>query len=403
MNKKVKASLANLSNLFSSREELSFMSESCYPVIELQGILPTTIQGGLGRIKWGELKKFAEFTFESFVEKYGDTKNCFPVEVVFHIEDFVFFRPSLKIKDNLFPEKGKPGYFRVSIGKFDNCLHFKTKNIVFETTCCMSGNLLSKRIPKYKISIDTKPFLVVKSKDKKLTENNLITAGDNFILLLSFLEERFIKHISQTIYYKTAKNEKPVCEFRHTHHSKPMVKPWREDLREKLPMDKFTSVDIKTMYLKFEKFNKKLIEGKFLELNLPAMIYLYLNAIQDRMVYSCINNFYACIEKLLKIAKEIQKDFEFDNTKSSRKHQNKVRKLCASLSIDYSDLLDRKGEFGYVQIRDDYIHNLSYKHRFEKIMDATDKARYLCRRIILTFLGLDYRNYDSCDPKNGAR
>lgn len=401
--KKTRVAIKAFYKLLNSRKEISFVSKGYYPKIILKGITNKTVYGDLDRTKLREYKRLAKLYFETFEEKYGSSKNLLPKMVFFQIEDLVLFRPALRTKDNFFPEKGKPGYLRVAIGKYDNCLNFSTRDMMFETSCGITANILPRNQLKFKIAVNTRPYLMVKPIKKNQTETNLIYAGENIRLLLSLLEERFINYVSEEIHYKTPTGKKPIGVFRHTFHSKPMKEPWRRDLKEDIPMDKFHSKDMKTIYLNFERIRKILSVGNYKELNLPAVFFLYLNGITDRMVYNSINNFYGCVEKLLKIAKEILKDFEFNNTKSGRKHQNKVRKLCEFLSINYSDLLDRKEKFGYAKIRDDYIHNLSYKHKFEQVVDAKDKARYLCRRIIFTFLGLDYRKYNSCDPQEGGR
>jgi DNA-directed RNA polymerase subunit N (RpoN/RPB10) len=398
MNKKIKTTLSILSKIISSKYGFTFTSENYHSSIEMHGISLTMFRGDLRQLKSGELIKFAEFTFRDFIEKSGDIKNLFPIEVVFHIENFVFFRPSIKVKKNYFQKKGEPQYFCVSTDQYDNCLFFETKEKCFETVCEMSGNLLLMRKLKYEILVDTKPLLVIKSRNRRLTGNEMIVAGENLILIVSLLEERYIKYISKTIYYKSTKEDKLISEFMHTNYFNPMDKPWRIDLIEKIPMDKFNSDDIRTMYLKFKKINNCLIKESLPDLNIQSILFLYLSGIQGKMVYNCINDFYSCIEKLLKLGPKVMEDFKYSCTRTGKKHKNKLKDICKYMNIDYFDLLDEKGNFAYIQMRDDYIHNLSYKHEIEQLIDAYGKVRYLCRRIIFTFLGLDYLKYNSCDP-----
>lgn len=387
-----RSKFSEFSKLYSSNEPLTFISKGYSSTIELRGFSLQTLIGTSGPSELWDIKKIAEFKFETFVEKYGNLEKInSPIKVYLHIEDMVFFRPFLDINYSSL-EKVESDKISVCFNDDKKFLYFETENLIFETICEMSPSGKKRD----EISISTPPFLVVSSKSKQLKDQDLINAGENLILLFSFLEERFIRHISETIYYNTSENTKPIWEFRHTHYAKPMSEPWRSDLKAQMPMDKFTSSDIKTMYLAFERINNDpTVE------NLSQIFYLYLNAIKANMIYYRIGDSYACIDKLLKIAPKILKGFEYSRGKKQSKHKNKIKQLCEFLEIGLSDLLDKKGELGYIQIRDDYIHQLLYKHKheFDEIADAMDKARYLCRRIIFKFLGLEYRNYNSCDPQ----
>ena len=392
--------IISIKNLLFPRKNLTFIAEAILSVIELRGFVLTGTHTESGNSEIGQVKKVAEFYFREFVEKFRiNRKMTQPTKVKLHIEDLVFFRPSLKVNENFATINKNSHKINILTKQFENNLDFKVKNYIFCTTCELLRKEYGGRIPKYKFSIDTKPFLVIIPRRENISENESISAGKNIVLLLSFLEERFIKYISETIYYYTKEDENQMGEFRHAHYSDSMVESWRRDLSEKIPMDSFSSNDIKIMYLKFEELNKRLHEGNFPEVNLPSIFYLYLNACQARMVYYPIVDFYACIEKLLKIGPEVLKDFEYTNSKSGRKHKGKVKKLCKFLNIGFSDLLNKDKKLAYIQIRQDYNHNLLYKHEFKEIMDAIDKARYLCRRIIFSFLGLNYQNYNSCDLK----
>lgn len=394
IDKQAKSCFESFNRICSSNKEVSFVCEDKYSRIELKGFSPKTYPDpyGLSNLTIGHIEKICEFTFDTFVERYGKNgKNLVATEIYFHIEDMVLFRPSLKCNSNLFSEGGKPNMITVNLSEYENCLKFETNELLFETTCRRSikGELRNSR----EVSVSTQPILVVESKSPNLTEEDLINAGNNLLLILSFLEERFIQCISRTIYYDQTDKNHPSYEFRHTHHANLMKKPWRRDLEYRKPMDKFSSSDIKTMYLKFEHLTRNS------KINFDEVIYLYLHARNAIMIYYPIVNFYACIEKILKIGPKMIKDFNYPKSKEQRKHKNKVKYLCQELQIDFEDLLNDRNKFDYVQIRDDYNHNLvPQKYSFDEIFIAMKKAGYLARRLIFKLLGLNYLNYNSCDP-----
>lgn len=368
-----------------SNKEVSFVSEDKYSRIELKGFSAKSYPGGLSSSTTGDIEKLCEFTFDTFIERYGKSeKNLVAAAICFHIEDIVLFRPSLKRNSKLFSKDDKSDIITVNLKEHENSLRFETDDLLFQTACNLSGN---------EVSVSTQPILVVESKSPNLTEEDLINAGNNLLLILSFLEERFIQCISQTIHYDQTDKNHPTYEFRHTHHANLMKKPWRRDLEHRKPMDKFSSSDIKTMYLKFEHLTRSP------KINFDEVIYLYLNAQNAIMIYYPIVNFYACIEKILKIGPKMIKDFNYPKSKEQRKHENKVKYLCQELQTDFEDLLNDRNKFDYVQIRHDYNHNLvPQKYSFDEIFIAMKKAGYLARRLIFKLLGLNYLNYNSCDP-----
>jgi|GEM_PF-3088821 len=379
-----------------SNKEAVFEAKYEGSIIELRGFSPTTLSL-LSEEERNNIKKLCEFTFRTFVRRNEEiTKNLIPSEVLFHIEDMVFFRPALKGNSNFLNPDEEPKTISVNLKEFENCLQFETDAFLFKTTCTTQAPVTIHN--RYQVSVSTKPLLVVKSKVPGLTENDMVGSGQKLLLLLSFLEERFINYISVLIRYQLEEKDRYAYEFRHTHYSNPMEKPRRYDLEAGKPMDKLFCADIKTMYLSYEHLTNDL------KINFAQVIYLYLNAKRADMIYYPVINFYSCMEKILKIGPKAIKDFSYSKSRKQKTHEAKVRQLCSKIKIDNADLLNKNGEFGYIQIRHDYIHNVNGKrYTPEEIWNAEDMAGYLARRLIFSLLGLDYKRYASCGPQKYGR
>lgn len=226
----------------------------------------------------------------------------------------------------------------------------------------------------------------------------MIEAGENLLLLLSFLEERFIKYIGTTVYYIPNEDQRPLREYLHTHHSKPMEKPYRPDLEARQPMDKFSHSDLKQMYLSYKRINDDF------KINFTPIIYLYINGLHANMIYFHIVDLYSCIDKIIDIYPKMKSDFHYVETQNEKGHRLRVRQLCEALEIEYNDLKNNCDPFRYIPIRHAYIHyKKESKYTPEKIWNAAKMAGYLARRLIFSMLGLDYKNFNSCDPLKRGR
>jgi len=394
-----------MSRLYAFMRSLSFDKEAVFEskyensIIELRGFSPKSIpiSDRLSNAETNTMIRICEFTFQTFIKRIGIIpEGIAPSEIFFHIEDMVFFRPTLKGTSSFLSPFGEPKDININLREFENYLQFETDNLSFKTSCEITAPATTHN--RYDVSVITKPMLVIKPKVSGLTENDIINAGNDLFLLLSFLEERFINYFAITICYQLKEEERYAYEFRHTHYSEPMKKPKRSDLAFRMPMDKLSYSDIKTAYLSYEHFTNNL------KINFAQVIYLYLNAVKATMIYYPIIDFYSCIEKMLKIGPKTLKDFRYPRLEEEEKHGAKVKLLCPKLEIDYSDLLSKNGNLEYIQIRNDYIHNiLRKKYTDEEIWDAEKMVGYLARRLIFSFLKLNYKNYNSCDPRKRGR
>ena len=110
--------------------------------------------------------------------------------------------------------------------------------------------------------------------------------------------------------------------------------------------------------------------------------------------------------KMLKIGPKTLKDFHYPKGKkeNGNTHEKKLHLLCSALGVDYSDLLSKNNKLEYIQIRNDYTHNiLGKRYTYDEIDDSIEMVGYLTRRLIFSFLNLDYKKFNSCDPQKRGR
>lgn len=399
VNENAKSRMWNLFKIWMSGKELSFNAKYRNAIVELKDFHPTSLPhpDQILEKEIGNVERICEFTFSIFSERdIKISKEMTPQRIIFHLEDIVLFRPTLKGTSSLLGNKDEPKELNVSLEEFENSLKFEVDDLSFETDCSITAPITLR--DRYQFSVSSYPLLVVESKSQKLTKDDMIKVGDDLLLLLSFLEERFIKYISLTILYNPNKKRRPLSEFLHTHHSKPMGKPWRNDLEARQPMDKFSSLDIKNIYQHYKFIAKKL------KINFAQVFYLYLSALHANMIYYNVVDFYSCIDKIIDIYPKIKREFHYVETENEKGHKVKVKQLCDELEIEYNDLPSKDEALKYIPIRHSYIHfKQRRKHTPEEIWNAAKMAGYLARRLIFSLLGLNYKNYNSCNPQKRGR
>lgn len=387
--------MRNLFRIWTPGKELIFYAKSNNAIIELKNFRPSSLPhpDSIPKEQDEQIKRISEFTFDTFTEKeFNIDKEMIPKRIIFYLEDLVLFRPTLKGTSTLLGNKGESKELKVNLEEFDNCLKFEIDDLSFETHCSISAPVTLR--DRHHFSVSTHPLLLIEQELDKLSKDDLIEAGENLLLLLSVLEERFIKYIGTTVLYDAEADKRPLCEYSHTHQSQPMTEAFRPDLKARQPMDKLLHSDIKQMYIAFKRINHDY------SINFAPILWQYINGIQANMIRYNITDLYSCIDKILDIYPKLNEDFHYVETKDEKGHRVKARQLCKVLKIEYEDLKVSDDPFRYIPIRHSYTHfKEKKKYDTQETWNATKMAGYLARRLILSLLGLDYRNFNSCDPQ----